>query len=77
MPRTRPAADEAIPSPLAPLGFPSPLWGGARGGGNPESRKWGGPPTLSLAHKGGGDAAALASLHFFEARLRPGFRDDG
>ena len=42
----------------APPGFPSPLWGGARGGGNPDLRCSAIPPTLSLPHKGGGDAAA-------------------
>jgi len=34
------------------------LWGGARGGGNPDIRCLGFPPTLSLPHKGGGDAVA-------------------
>src|SRR5262245_43629247 len=48
----------------APRGFPSPLWGGARGGGTPDLRGLGVPPTLSLPHKGGGDAAARSSHHF-------------
>src|SRR5688572_7489568 len=39
-------------------GSPSPLWGGARGGGIPGPRGSAIPPTLSLPHKGGGDAAA-------------------
>jgi acyl-CoA dehydrogenase len=39
-------------------GFPSPWWGGARGGGNPDDDRSGSPPSLSLPHKGGGDAAA-------------------
>src|SRR5262245_1148083 len=51
----------------APRGFPSPscrrhvfdmTWGGVRGGGTPDLRGLGFPPTLSLPHKGGGDAAA-------------------
>jgi hypothetical protein len=36
--------------------FPSPLWGGVRGGGNPNADRSGIPPSLSLPHKGGGDA---------------------
>src|SRR5262245_31281045 len=44
-------------------GFPSPLWGGVRGGGNPHLRCSGNPPTLSLPHKGGGDAVAAAMPH--------------
>src|SRR5687767_7238058 len=48
-------------------GFPSPscrrrvfdtTWGGVRGGGNPHLRCSAIPPSLSLPHKGGGDAAA-------------------
>jgi len=34
--------------------FPSPLWGGDRGGGNHNSSGF--PPSLSLPHEGGGDA---------------------
>ena len=39
-------------------GFPSPLWGGVRGGGNPGAGSSAIPPSLSLPHKGGGDDAA-------------------
>jgi hypothetical protein len=61
-----PQTDEA-PSPLAPTGFPSPLRGGVRGGGNPDIGCSAIPPTLSLPHvvpkarlrrDGGGDATA-------------------
>jgi len=45
--------------PRTPTGFPSPLWGGARGGGNPYRRGSAIPPSLSLPHKGGGDDLAL------------------
>jgi uncharacterized protein (DUF934 family) len=38
---------------------PSPLWGGARGGGNPSLQCSAIPPSLSLPHKGGGDDGAL------------------
>jgi hypothetical protein len=38
----------------APTAFPSPLWGGVRGGGIPEPSWF--PPSLSLPHMGGGDA---------------------
>ena len=37
-------------------GFPSPLWGGVRGGGNPDDRGLGGPPSLTLPHEGEGDS---------------------
>jgi glycine dehydrogenase subunit 2 len=37
-------------------GFPSPSWGGVRGGGNPDDDRSAIPPSLSLPHKGGGDA---------------------
>jgi uncharacterized protein (DUF934 family) len=37
---------------------PSPLWGGARGGGNPKGNPRVVPPSLSLPHKGGGNAEA-------------------
>jgi hypothetical protein len=39
-----------------PREFPSPLWGGARGGGTPDGRCSAIPPSLSLPHKGGGNA---------------------
>src|SRR5262245_31110264 len=65
-------------------GFPSPscrrrvfdtTWGGVRGGGTPNRRCWRIPPTLSLPHKGGGDAAArsVSSSRVGAAgeRLRP------
>src|SRR5690606_23149672 len=54
-PSSRPAH-----SPQAPTGLPSPLWGGAGGGGTPGFPESGIPPTLSLPHKGGGDAVASA-----------------
>jgi uncharacterized protein len=55
----------------APTGFPSPsrrrratrMWGGVRGGGNPDIGSLGVPPTLSLPHKGGGDPAAPSSVN--------------
>src|SRR5581483_4017575 len=43
------------PSPRA--SFPSPMWGGVRGGGNPDICRSGIPPSLSLPHKGGGNCA--------------------
>ncbi len=39
--------------------FPSPWWGGARGGGNPDGRRSAIPPSLSLPHEGGGNGAQL------------------
>jgi hypothetical protein len=48
----------------AATGSPSPFWGGARVGGTPQPRSFGLPPTLSLPHKGGGDAAARTSHNF-------------
>ena len=39
-------------------GVLSPLWHGARGGEYHDIRGLGFPPTLSLLHKGGGDAVA-------------------
>jgi len=50
-------------------GFPSPLWGGVGGGGTPALRGLRFPPTLSLPHKGGGDAGAR-SVSFVEAWCR-------
>ena len=44
----------ASPPPLRDLS-PSPLWGGVRGGGNPDISGSAIPPSLSLPHKGGGD----------------------
>ena len=41
---------------------PSPLWGGARGGGNPHSRCSAIPPTLSLPHEGEGRARLFRVL---------------
>src|SRR5262249_2741880 len=70
-PSTRRAAAAPPPATSWPLalaasttGFPSPLWGGVRGGGNPGLRYSAIPPTLSLPHAfgarlrrdGGGDA---------------------
>src|SRR5262249_47745251 len=49
------------PLAMAAPGFPSPLWGEVRGGGNLDFRGLGIPPTLSLPHKGGGDAVASSS----------------
>ena len=34
--------------------LPSPLWGGVGGGGNPNGKHPGIPPSLTLPHKGGG-----------------------
>ncbi len=38
------------------VGFPSPSWGGVRGGGSHDGRRSAIPPSLSLPHQGGGDA---------------------
>jgi hypothetical protein len=43
--------------------FPSPLWGGVRGGGNPDGRRSAIPPSLSLPHKGGGNGAARSESY--------------
>src|SRR6185295_16196356 len=47
--------------------------GGARGGGNPDIRGLGFPPTLSLPHKGGGDAVvrSVSSAKVSAAGDRP------
>src|SRR5581483_7188598 len=37
-------------------GFPSPSWGGVRGGGNPSGQGSAIPPSLPLPHEGGGDS---------------------
>ena len=42
-------------------GFPSPLWGGVRGGGNHNGRCSAIPPSLALPHKGGGNATGFPS----------------
>jgi hypothetical protein len=39
--------------------FPSPSWGGVRGGGTPDGGHLCFPPTLSLPHKGGGNDDGL------------------
>ena len=59
-----------FPCPLAPMGFPSPLWGGARGGGPPDLRVRGGgakavtlsmwTPTPIPSPQGGGEACGPA-----------------
>ena len=49
--------------------FPSPLWGGARGGGNPYRRCSAIPPSLSLPHEGGGDACRRDGSGDRRARL--------
>jgi len=41
---------------------PSPLWGGVRGGGNPDVGCSAIPPSLSLPHEGGGDAVATPAI---------------
>ena len=40
----------------SPTESPSPWWGGVRGGGTPDAARPAIPPSLSLPHKGGGDA---------------------
>ena len=42
--------------------FPSPLWGGVRGGGNPDDDRCAVPPSLSLPHEGGGDDSCSLAL---------------
>jgi hypothetical protein len=42
-------------SPHTARGFPSPLRGGARGGGNPYGKCSAIPPSLTLPNKGGGN----------------------
>jgi rhodanese-related sulfurtransferase len=42
------------------FGEPEGLWGGVRGGGNPDGNRPAIPPSLSLPHEGGGDAEARA-----------------
>jgi uncharacterized protein (DUF934 family) len=56
------------PEPLAsaPTESPSPLRGGVRGGGNPDNSRSAIPPSLSLPHKGGGDAAPAAALAIWQ-----------
>ena len=51
--------------------FPSPLWGGVRGGGNPDGKRSAIPPSLSLPHKGGGDDEAVF-LEAASAKIRVG-----
>jgi threonylcarbamoyladenosine tRNA methylthiotransferase MtaB len=38
---------------------PSPLWGGVRGGGNPDEDRSAIPPSLSLPHEGGGESGGV------------------
>jgi glycine dehydrogenase subunit 2 len=45
--------EHIVPSPAD--GSPSPLWGGVRGGGNPDGERSAIRPSLSLPHTGGGD----------------------
>ncbi len=52
---------EASNDPVSDAPSPSPLWGGARGGGNPDDRGSAIPPSLSLPHKGGGGDAVAAA----------------
>ena len=42
------------------LESPSPLWGGVRGGGNPDGKGSAIPPSLSRPHEGGGDVVVAA-----------------
>jgi acyl-CoA dehydrogenase len=53
-------------------GFPSPLWGEARGGGNHDGTRSAIPPSLSLPHKGGGDAYEAVFLEAASAKIRVG-----
>ena len=53
-----------------PRGFPSPLWGGVRGGGNPDGGCSAVPPSLSLPHKEGGDAGGWLAVSSGEACRR-------
>jgi hypothetical protein len=59
------AATIGFRPPKSTAGVPLPLAGrGGEGWGEPRLLKFKNPPTLSLPHKGGGDAAAGAALHF-------------
>ena len=49
-------------APQAPPEFPSPLWGGVRGGGSPNGQRSAIPPSLSLPHEGGGDDKGTVAL---------------
>jgi hypothetical protein len=49
--------------------FPSPLWGGARGGGKPDSNCSAIPPSLSLPHKGGGNTRGMSIVLLMFALL--------
>jgi acyl-CoA dehydrogenase len=67
------SAADAIATLHAPTNSPSPLWGGARGGGNPDDRGSAIPPSLSLPHTGGGDACEDAIfLEVASAKIRAG-----
>src|SRR6185503_118618 len=52
----------AAPAPQTPSGFPSPLWGGVRGGGSHDIQCSAIPPSLSLPHKGGGKRFAASVI---------------
>src|SRR5581483_438139 len=43
--------------PQAPCEFPSPLWGGVRGGGNPHKKRSAIPLSPALPHEGGGSSS--------------------
>jgi acyl-CoA dehydrogenase len=67
------SAADAIASRYTPTEFPSPLWGGVRGGGNPDVDRSAIPPSLSLPHEGGGDVHGDALfLEVAAAKIRVG-----
>jgi len=67
------SAADAIATSYAPTESPSPLWGGVRGGGNPNDQRSAIPPSLTLPHEGGGDAGDDAIfLEVASAKIRVG-----
>jgi threonylcarbamoyladenosine tRNA methylthiotransferase MtaB len=60
----------AMSDPLTPPASPSPLWGGVRGGGNPDVEGSAIPPSLSLPHEGGGNASGSAGIRIITLGCR-------
>jgi len=57
--------------------FPSPLWGGDRGGGSPEPKCSAIPPSLTLPHEGGGNVRSFPSLSLPHIVSKTRLRHDG